>query len=87
MSTTTYKVQNSDWEFETKIVITDNKQIKVYQDKKCVLTLTKQEDSKVKFKFYDTCEDEWDKGVCSNDFENIKQTIVQYPFDFQVYSL
>jgi hypothetical protein len=40
MSTTTYKVQGDIWEFETKIVITDN-----------------------------------------------KQTIIQYPFDFQVYSL
>lgn len=87
MSTTTYRVQNSDWEFETKIAITDDKQIKVYLDKKCILTLTKQEDGKVNFKFYDIGEGEWNKGVCSNDFENIKQTIIQYPFDFQVYSL
>ena len=87
MSTTTYKVQSDIWEFETKIVITDNKQIEVYQDEECVLTLTKQDDGKVNFEFYDNCEGEWDEGVCSNDFENIKQTIIQYPFDFQVYSL
>ena len=53
MSTTTYKVQSDAWEFETKIVITDNKQIKVYQDEECVLKLTKQADGKVNFKFYD----------------------------------
>lgn len=87
MSTTTYKVQSDIWEFETKIVITDNKQIKVYQDEECVLTLTKQDNGKVNFEFYDNCEDEWDSGVCHNTFEDIRDTIVKYPFDFQVYSL
>lgn len=86
-STTTYKVWDDDEDFETKIVITDSEKIEVFQDDELVLTLTKQEDGKVKFEFYDTCEGEWYNGVCSNDFENIKQTIIQYPFDFQVYSL
>ena len=87
MSTTTYNVQSDIWEYETKIVITDNKKIKVYRDKEHVLTITKQDNGKVNFKFYDDCEGEWDRGVCHNTFEDIKDTIVKYPFDFQVYSL
>lgn len=87
MSTTTYNVQSDIWEFETKIVITDNEKIEVYQDEEHVLTITKQDDGKVNFEFYDDCEGEWDSGVCHNTFEDIKDTIVKYPFDFQVYSL
>lgn len=86
-STTTYKVWDDDEDFETKIVITDSEKIEVFQDDELVLTLTKQDDGKVNFEFYDTCEGTWDSGVCHNTFKEIKNTIVCYPFDFQVYSL
>lgn len=87
MSTTTYNVQSDIWKFETKIVITDNEKIEVYRDEEQFLTITKQDDGKVNFEFYDDWEGEWDGGVCHKTFEDIKDIIVKYPFNFLVYSL
>lgn len=84
---TRYEVTSEIYDYKTKIEIEENKMINLWQGKKLVLHIEVKEDKKVAFRFFDTCEGSWDNGICQNNFDEIKKTILLYPFDFQVYSL